>query len=496
MALMGIDIGSTGCKCAVFSADSRQLAKEYREYDRPAGCTEFDGMAIWAHVCEMVPAAVRAAGEPVDAVCVTSIGEAIAPIDKSGVPLHAFMQSIDRRGERYMPALREKVGGRIAEVTGLMPLARLSLSKLAYLRAEHPDAFANAWKFMLLGDFIGFRLSGKAVGDYSAATRTLAFDLDRKCYDSEILSAVGLDPSRMCDTLPTGTAVGEVRAAVARQLSLPPSALVVLGGHDTIPENLSSGLFFTGTANMGCGTYEGVGVLSPVRKGRDETLLGRNFGREPYPVPGVELLTGLNPNAGNLLKWFRDEFGEPERRLAAETGDNAFRLLDGTVPEEPSGLLVIPHLVGSGVPEFDPRAKGTIAGLTLSTTRGQVYRALLESVAYELRHIIELYGDCGIAIREITASSGGAKSPVWNQIRADILGISIVPMRNTDTTLSGCAMLAGAACGIYKGLEEAGKLYVVRGEAVIPDPQRHRYYREMYAGYRTLRSTMMRFWTQ
>lgn len=492
MALMGIDIGSTGCKCVVGALDGGTLAKRYRDYGRPAGATEFDGPAIWELVCGMVRECVREAGEPVEAVCVTSIGEAVAPVGRDGAPLHPFMQSTSDKGARRLPELREKIGDRVRAVTGLNPLQRYSLSKIAYLREERPALFRSAWKFMQLGDFIVYRLSGGATTDCSLATRTAMFNLDEKRFDPEILRALGVDPEKMCEVRSLGSVAGEVRDDVACSLGLPPGVAVVLGGHDTIPEQLSAGLLSTGVASVGCGTFEGVGVLVPETKGPVRAFLDNNFSREPYPAPGLEFVNGVNPNAGGLVQWFRDEFGQPECRAAA--GGNPFRLLDELVPDEPSGLLTVPHFCGSGAPEFAAHSRGVTAGFRPTTTRGHVYRSILEGVAYEMAFIVEKYRECGVDIREVLATSGGAKSPVWLRIRADILGIPVVPALTADTTVAGCVMLAGVALGRYPGLAEAAAVFVRRGEPVVPDPAAHAVYRELFRKYRALRNAMLDFW--
>lgn len=494
MALMGIDIGSTGCKCAVYDYGGTELARGYREYNRPAGSTEFDGLKIWSLLGEIVPETVRLAGEPVDAVAVASMGEAFAPVDVDGSPLHSFMQSTFKVDPAYLDDLRSRIGERIQSVTGLMPLARYSLVKMAYLRKEKPHIFAAAWKFMKLEDFIVFRLCGRAVSDYSVAARTAAFNLVENRYDAEILAAVGLTPDKMCEVLPTGTAVGGVTRETATLLGLAPGTPVVLGGHDVVPEHLCAGLLRPGMASAGLGTFESLAVLNLEGADNRDHLTTRNFSREYYPLSGYELVYGINPNAGGLLIWFRNEFGAPEMAEAERSGDNPFRLLDNLVGDAPSGLLVVPHFVGSGVPEFAAGSRGTISGLRMSSTRGQIYQGFLEGIAFEMAYMAEQYEACGVRIAEIAATSGGARSRAWLRIRADILGLPIVPMHTSDTTLAGCAMLAGVAAGVYADLREAAKILIRRGEAVQPDAANHGRYREEYEKYRALRSVTMDFW--
>ncbi len=496
MALMGIDIGSSGCKCAAFAVDGTLLALEKCEYQRPTNATEFDGEDIWQRVAGLVPLVVHKAGQPIEAVSVASIGEAFAPIGKDGAPLYPFLQSTSPKGADYQPEVDSAVGDRIRQITGVNPLARYSLTKMVYLYKRHPDIVHSAWKYMMLEDFIIFRLCGEAVSEYSVASRSAAFDVSAKRYDNEILAIAGIDPSIMCTVQPTGSVAGTVRPEVAGELGLSSSTLVVLGGHDTIPENLSSGLLTTGMVSLGCGTFEGVGVLVQDRRNPDPDLLRNNFSREPYPLPGMELINGINPNGGNCIRWFRDQFGEMEKTTAAHTGESSYALLDRLASSKPTDLLVVPHLLGSGTPEFSQRARGTIAGLQLSTTRGDVYRAFLEGVAYEMANIVDAFQRCGMEITRAVASSGGANSLLWTQIRADVLGIPFTTLGMSNTTLSGCAMLAGMGAGVYKDAFEAAGVFVKQTGTIQPDPDRHEFYQSQLARYKRLRSVLLEEWNK
>lgn len=497
MALMGLDIGTTGCKCAVFTEEGERLSYQYQEYRRDIGSSEIDGAAIWGYFQQMIPAAVQESGtEEITAVAVTSCGEAIAPIGKDGVPLHPFFQSIDTRGNRYVEQFSLETKDRIRHVTGLQPLPRYSLSKLAYLRSERQDIFHRAWKYMCLEDYILYCLTGRAVTDYTVSTRTAAFNLYTKSFDPQILDAVGIGPDQMCECVPAGTAVGCIRPSLAASLKLSAGTLVVTGGHDSIPEALCSGLLSPQAAVLGCGTAEGLTVLIPADTSHGKDLLRYNFNREPYPVAEYHLSFGVNANSGNLIKWFRDVLGSDTLEQSRRTGENPYQILDRTVPAGPTGLLAVPHFVGSSSPDFVKEARGTITGLRLSTTKGDIYKSLIEGDGYELAYIIEKFSDCGISMGEIRASGGGAKSNMQLQIKADILGTPLIPMQTKDTTVAGCAMMAGTASGVYDSYRQAAEFYAKMGPAVEPIPAHHRRYQELYGSYRLLRTAMLDFWTQ
>ena len=496
MALMGLDIGTTGCKCAVFTEDGRQLSYQYQEYQRDIGSSEIDGAAIWDYFQQMIPAAVQESRADITAIAVTSCGEAIAPIGKNGIPLHPFFQSIDTRGNRYIDRFSQDIKERIRRVTGLQPLPRYSLSKLAYLRSERQDIFRQAWKYMCLEDYILYCLTGRAVTDYTVSTRTAAFNIYTKSFEPEILEAAGIRTDQMCECVPAGAAVGYIRPSLAAPLKLSTGTLAVAGGHDSIPEALCSGLLSPQAAVLGCGTAEGLSVLIPSDTSHGNELLRYNFNREPYPIPEYHLSFGVNANSGNLIKWFRDILGTDALAQSRQTGENPYQILDRTVSPGPTGLLAVPHFVGSSSPDFVKEARGTIAGLRLSTTKGDIYKSLIEGDGYELAYIMEKFSGCGISMGEIRASGGGAKSNVQLQIKADILGTPLIPMQTKDTTVAGCAMMAGTASGVYDSYRQAAEYYVKMGPAIEPVPAHHRRYRELYGSYRALRAAMLNFWTQ
>lgn len=486
MALMAVDVGTTGIKTAVYDENGCQLALKYWEYDRPQGSTEYDGERIWTKLREMIPAAVDEGGQAVTAVGVCSQGEAVAPIGRDGKALYPFLQNTDLRGKPCLDALSEEQKELIRRRGLLAPHPRYALAKMLYIRQREREIFSRLWKYMLFEDFIVYKLTGQAVSDLSIATRTNVFDQSKKAYDAEILSWAGITPEQLPRLLPTGSAAGTVRSMLAGELHLSPETQVVLCGHDCIPENLCSGVLSPSVSSLGCGTAEGVGVLTAEKDLDGEAVLAANLGCERYPVEDFRLLFGFNANSGSVAKWYRDRFGTP---LGKD-----YRTLDAAMPEGPSGLLAIPHFSGSSTPDFNSAAAGAIAGLRYSHGPEDIYKALLEGTAYELRFILERMRRAGLAVEEFRVSGGGARSPQWLQIKADILGVPIVPLLRQDATLGGCAMLAGTAAGIYPSLEAAAERYVFTGRPILPNPEDRSEYDRLYGRYKALRALLTDSW--
>lgn len=491
MAYLCIDIGTTGCKCASFSTSGTLLKKEYYEYERPQGSTEYDGEKIWQVMKQMIREISHETIDSISSACVTSQGEAFAAIDAQGNPLMPFLQNTDLRGEPYIPQIPETIKQRIQELDGLQPLARFPLSKMIYVKEQMPQVYDSLWKYMLFQDFIIYKLTGYSYTDYSISTRTLAFDISKKRFDEIILSVAGIDSSKMPIPVPTGYCCGYVSPDLAYELGLSRQTRVLTGGHDAIPEALGSGLVLPGLASLGCGTAEGVCCLVKQTGVDLKKLVKDNISREPFPISGYYSLNGFSSNSGSVVKWYRDNF----KALFTKESENIYFLMDKVIPVNPTHLLVVPHFVGSSTPDFKTSAKGTITGLTLSTTPSDIYRALLEGTAYEIKFILDkMEIACGNQVSELLTSGGGARSPQWLQIKADILGKNIIPLETSDTTLTGCAMICAVEDGVYRDFESAAQVFVHKKASIHPIPENVVYYHQMYEKYLLLREQSMSLW--
>jgi xylulokinase len=287
-----------------------------------------------------------------------------------------------------------------------------------------------------------------------------------------------------------GGICGVVAPDITRALHLAPGCVVVAGGHDQPVGALGAGVTAPGTAMYASGTVE---CLTPAfaRPVFSEHLRRHNLCTYDNVVPGRYTTVAFSLTGGNLLKWFRDEFGREEVVAAARTGASAYQLLLDQAAPEPTGLLVLPYFTPSGTPYFDLETRGAILGLRLSITRGQILRALLEGVAFEMRLNLDLLAAAGCPIRELRAIGGGARSAYWNQLKADVLGRPLVVM---DVTEAGCLGAAMLACAADTGcpVDQLASTWVRRTSVCEPDPHRARWYRERFSAYRRLRPALRR----
>lgn len=473
MKLAGLDIGTTGCKCTVFDESGRRLDRAYREYPatHTASLHEIDARALLSGVF----AAIRemAAKYPdIGGVGVTSFGETFVMTDEAGDPLHTAMLYTDPRGAEECGALADALGeDKIVRITGLVPHEMYTVGKIMWIKAHHPTVFAAAKHIFLMEDFVVYRLTGKAQIDYSLASRTMAFDIERLAWSDPILNAAGVDPALLSKPVPTGTPAGTVKATADTGLSA--SCVVVSVAHDQLAAAVGAGAFDGSVAVDGAGT---VSCFTPVFDALpDRTVLARSrVAAVPYVIPGKYVAYAFSYTGGSLLAWCVDTFG-----AGLSHAD-----LEKQCADEPTGLLVLPHFAGAATPYMDSGSRGAILGLTTATTLPTLYRACMEGVVYEMRLNFDALADSGMHPTVLHATGGGAKSKCWMQMKADILGLPVISLETEDAGTVGCAMLTGVAVGVYADLADAAAKMVRPVGEYLPRPDKHEKYMAVYERYR------------
>ena len=480
MSLLGLDVGITGCKAVAFTATGDILAQAYREYPlyQPfPGWMELDPAEVWAGIREVigrVTAQVRA--DPPSALSISTHGESVLPVDDQGRPLCRFITAIDTRADKQAAWWAEHVGReRLFRITGMPLHPMYTANKLMWLRQFDPATFRKADRFLCMQDFVWHQLGFPPVMDYSLAARTMVFDVNRLAWSDELLALAGLEPERLSELQPSGTVIGEIPSQMAAAMGLAPGVVAVTGGHDQPSGALGCGAIAAGIAMDSTGTVECVAVASP-RLVLDEALMRSNLPIAPHTAPGMYLTLGWTATGGALLRWYRDNFARSEQQEAAASGRDVYDLILAQATDGPSPVLVLPHFIGSGTPALDAASKGAIVGLDLSTTAGQINKGILDSVTYETKLSVDAMEAAGIAVNELRAFGGGAKSPLWLQTKADIFGKPVRAMDAAQAPCLGAAILAGTATGVYASVAEGVAATVRGGRVYEPDPAQHELY--------------------
>jgi xylulokinase len=488
VSLLGIDVGTTGCKAAVFSEEGFCLAEAYREYPilRPRnGWAELDSRKVWDSVKKLIVAvAAGARKDPVTALSFSSIGEALVPVDREGGIIANSILMSDQRGGEYISALQSKISQEsFYEINPNILGPHYSLPKLLWIKENQPDLYDRTYKFLLWGDFLTLALGCEPLTSYSLANRTLLFDIRKERWSEILLELSGVSPEKLPLPVPSGTVAGTVNRAVSTLLGLPPNVKVVVGGHDQACNSLGAGSHRPGRAICGIGTVE---CITPTYESIPEAqvMLANGLNVEHHVVAGRYVSFVYN-QAGALVRWFRDTFAAADK-ASSENPQRMYELLTAEMPHPPTRLLVLPYFEITGPPRFVADGAGVIAGLKTSTKRGEILKAILESETFYFVESLDVLRSLGIDTSEFIATGGGARSDQWLQIKADILGIPFVRLQSTECSVAGAAILAGLGTGVYSNPDEAVARYIKIDKRFEPDPVRNRIYRSRYSLYKGL----------
>jgi xylulokinase len=488
MAVISIDLGTTGCKAAVFDG-AALLGSAYRHYSYVSpedGWAEQDAEAVWELVRQVVKEALASSALQSDvlALCLSVQGDAIIPIDVDGTALHAAILGMDTRSHREAADLQEHFGrGRLYAATG-MPCEPLNaITKIFWLLRNRPELRQKLWKFVHYGEFLAMKIAGVPALDYSMASRTMAFDPVRKDWVPSILEFVGVTPSQLGNVTPSGAPVGIIRASVAAEWGISRNALVVSGGHDQCMAAIGAGVIEPGLACYSMGTAEVIGICFGAIPS-NAAMLDFNYPCYCHAAPEQNFTISLNQSGGLSLEWFQG-------RVLKSGSVGA--LVEG-VKLSPSPVLFLPHIVGSGTPACDHLSRGSFLGLSLKTGQAEMFQAVVDALAYEARVNLETLEDLGIAVTELRAVGGGAQSAKLLELKATVLQRPIRTLQCREAALLGAAMLAQVALRQFGDLEEARRECVKFDSTVEPRAEAMEAYSEGYERFRQVYGTLRSFY--
>ena len=491
MSIIGLDIGTTGCKAAVFSDEWQIQGSASREYPvltpRPHWA-EQDAELVWQLALEVLAKAVdQSKADPPKAIALSVQGEAVIPVDKMGHPIRHAILGMDTRSTQESKWLGQTFGAEaLFQRTGMPMHTMNTITKLLWIRRNEPKVCSEAAHFLLYEDYFLRRFTGRAVISHCLASRTQMYDLQNSAWAGDILDRCEIDKGRLAELLPPGEAsVGALDETVAHRIGLSGPVLVATGGHDQACAALGSGVIEPGLGMVSTGTAEVVEVAmaSPVV---DRRLRDGNISVYRHVVPGLYLAMTLNHSGGLSLRWFRDTLCQEKRLQARETGRNAYDLIFADAPSGPTDLWVLPHFSGAGTPLLDTESKGAIVGLTFATTQAEIAKAMLEGLTFELRANLELLREAGVDLNELHAVGGGARSRKWLQLKADICRMRLCVPRVTEAACLGAAILAAVAAGDYPDVRAAVNDAVSLDSRLGPRPGQSERYDRRYEAYREL----------
>lgn len=497
--ILTFDIGTTAIKTCLFNENLKLVEKRTDEYDLTSedGFVELESEVYWNTMLNAV-AEIRKTRdfETVEAICITTQGETLIPVNQDGDTLSpAVVWLDDRAGSQAESILRKVSQEEIYHLTGVTDMnGFVPLAKLLWFRQERPDIYKKTYKFLLLEDFLLYRLTGRFVTEKSLLTSTAYYDIRNDRYWEHILNVLDLDIQKLPEILECGDMVGTLTERAASVLGLKKEVKVFAGAMDQIAAAIGGGGMQEGVITATIGTAM---VLTSAITSMDDCtdsslILYRGIKKNQYAI------LPLCSTAGAVFKWFKDQFCQLEIQQCKEEGLDVYDLLcsyAGEAPVGAEGIILLPYFAGSLQPECISEAKGVFFGLGINSDKKNLIRAVLESIGYMMRENLEMLQKFGIPVHQIHFFGGGSKNPVWNQIIADIANVELVLLDESECGSLGAAILAAVSMGWYSNIKEAQSRNSVR-DIVQPDASMKPVYDEIYKRYQKLFNSVKPMFTE
>jgi len=489
MAVIGLDVGTTGVKSTVFGENAQVIGHAYREYNligEDQGKFELDPRELWEKTRQVLAESAMGCSGRIDAISVTSFGESFVCLDENNTILCNTMIYMDKRGIEECGEYRQiYTDMEIFSQCGQFVDPMFAVYKLRWMRKHTPEILEKTKKICFIADFITYMLGADHKCDYSLAARSAMFNVFEKHWIDSAVEFSTLDPKALPEPVPGGSVVGEMSAEMATELGFAGGTKLIVGGHDQILAALGSGAYEPGDVANGMGTVDCITAVMPAEGLNLEALMQYNFPVVPFLDTDCYVTYAFNMSGGCTVKWFRDTIAKD---IAQQK--NAYDLLNEEASRKPTGVLVLPYFAGAGTPSMDGDTPATIAGLRLGTSRGKLFRAFLEGESYEMMVNIECLEAVGITMKKVVTVGGGSNSDLWMQIRADIFGLPVYLPKIKEAGTLASAMLSYAGTGVYASLREAQKAMLAYDKHFEPDEANNAEYKGHYEKYKKLYQAM------
>lgn len=485
--LLGIDIGTSACKVAVFDADGNVAASasgEYPVYYPRPGWAEQKPEQWWSAVGSAVKQALGKGGiRPSDIAGIGVDGQSWSAIavDQNGKVLANTPIWMDVRAADICRKTELRMGEeRIFEVSGNPFKPSYTTPKILWYKENMPQVYEGAYKILQSNSYIVYQLTGQLTQELTQGYGLHCFDMRKGVWDMKMCRELGISEGLLPDIYESHEVVGTVTAKAAEECGLLEGIPVVAGALDAACGTLGAGVIHPGEAQEQGGQAGGMSICMDTYQADKRLILSC------HAVPGQWILQGGTVGGGGVMRWLEQEFGGYERLIGEKLGKGPLELFDDlaqNVAPGSEGVVFLPYMSGERSPIWDPDAKGVYYGLSFSKTKGHFIRAAMEGVAFSLKHNLDAAEEAGAYVSELRAMGGSANSLLWTQIKADVTGKRIaVPSSDTATTL-GAVILAGVGIGMYRDFEEAVARTVAAKRHHKPNPDYAAVYEGNYQVY-------------
>lgn len=480
--LLAHDLGTSGNKATLFTLDGRMAASETEPYETHYFHTNWaeQDPADWWRAVERSSQRLLRGVDPGEIAAVALSGQMMGClcVDAAGRPLRPSIIYCDQRAVEQTDRILERIEpAEFYRITGHRASPSYSIEKLAWLKDNEPEVYAQTHKMLNAKDYINYRLTGVMATDPSDASGTNAFDLDTYQWSAEIVEAAGIDGEKLPELKQSTDVLGTVTRQAAVETGLKKGTPVVVGGGDGVCAGVGVGCVKPGIAYNYVGSSSWI-ALTTEKPVRDEKMRTMSWA---HAVPGCLQPSGTMQTAGAAFNWLKNEICKSEAEQAQARGESPYEAIDRvieTAPPGSHGLLFLPYLLGERSPRWNPKAKGAFVGLTLAHTRADVLRSVLEGITYNLEIILAIFRK-EIEIESMIVIGGGAKGAIWRQMMADVYDLEVrKPNYLEEATSMGAAILAGIGAGVFDGFDAIDRFITI--EAVhTPDPVARQRYLEL-----------------
>lgn len=477
--ILGIDIGTTATKVILIDLKGNLVAEASRSatlYTPQAGRAEEDPEEWWGNLRITIPACLeRAQIQPTQVLAVGASGmvPTIILVDRTGRPLRRSIQQNDARSHAEIEYFQTRVDTEeIFRRTGSAITQQSIGPKLLWIARNEPTMLEETRWVMGSYDFIGYRLTGEPTLERNWALESGLFDLYTQNWIDDLLSLASISRSQLPPVHYPSEVIGKVSPKAAKETGLVPGLPVVAGSADHVASAFSAGLKENGDLLVK------LGGAGDILYSLDRLEVDPRLFIDYHVIPDLYLLNGCMASSGSIIKWFRQHFapGTNYKELDAEAED---------IPAGAQGLMLLPYFIGEKTPVFDPLARGVLFGLTFQHSRAHIYRSILEGISFGFYHHLEVLSERGLGVRRVRAANGGARSRLWRQVTADVLGLSLEEVAHHPGSSLGAAFVAGMGVEAFNNWDEIEN-YIQLASTTHPDMERHARYRKLYDLYRQI----------
>ena len=490
--VLAIDAGTTGVRSMFFDKTGNAVASAYSEfesiYPHPSW-VEQRAESWWEKACETIQQCFKEgkiSSEQVIAISVTNQRETVVPIDENGVSLRNAIVWQDRRTVKQCNWIEATIPQvQVYTISGLTVDPYFTAPKILWIRENEKETYDRAHKFLLVHDYLIYKLSNEIITDHSNASRTLLLDVRTAKWSNKLLDSLQIDKEKLPQLVESGTQVGELTSTAAKETGLKAGTPIIAGGGDQQCAALGVGVVREGMIKSTTGT--GTFLLSHSDTVKLDPSMRVLCSR--HVVPNAFVVEASMFTTGSALKWYRDNLGSEEIGIADERGVDPYDIITEAAEKSPpgaEGVIHIPHFVGSGAPNWNPHARGIFAGLALGHSRHHLIRAILEGVSYEIRTNVEVMRELGLPSQQIRVTGGASRSETWMQIQADVLRTPVIRPKMEESTAIGAAILAFKGVNVFSSVVDAAEEMVQTMEPLQPRAETLDVYQKGYATFKTL----------